>query len=116
MTRRTDYIVPVLFITFASTAWAQSAAVPAPSLAIEAVRAAKPPVIDGGIGEDEWRAAPPGAGFIQYEPPRGGRTPGQTQALGLYHAGPPYVAFCWWGAGPNSAAPTQTAPGLLPDR
>src|SRR2546422_7524828 len=91
MTRRTDYIVPVLFITFASTAWAQSAAVPAPSLAIEAVRAAKPPVIDGGIGEDEWRAAPPGAGLFQHEPPRGGRSPVQTEKRVLHHAGHPLI-------------------------
>src|SRR2546422_5962010 len=115
MTRRTDYIVPVLFITFASTAWAQSAAVPAPSLAIEAVRAAKPPVIDGGIGEDEWRAATPVAGFIQYEPQRGERSQVQTEALVLYDAGHLYVAFRAWDAEPITAQLTQRDADLLLD-
>jgi len=30
-----------------------------------------PPVIDGVIGEDEWKGAAMATGFIQYEPQRG---------------------------------------------
>ena len=35
---------------------------------IVAVRTTKPPVIDGEIGEDEWKAAAVVTSFIQYEP------------------------------------------------
>ena len=94
--------VCVCFLTSASGAWAQSAGVPAASPAIEAVKAVKPPVIDGDVSEDEWRAAIPVAGFIEYEPQRGERSPSRTEALVLYDAGHLYVAFRAWDAEPIS--------------
>jgi len=60
---------------------------------IAAVRAAKPPVIDGEIGEEEWKGATVVTGFMQYEPRRGERSDVQTEALVLYDAGHVYVAF-----------------------
>src|SRR5881397_1434958 len=60
---------------------------------IAAVRAAKPSVIDGEIGEEEWKGATVVTGFMQYEPRRGERSDVQTEALVLYDAGHVYVAF-----------------------
>src|SRR6266480_1148819 len=67
-----------------------------PSLAaqeIAAVRATKPPVIDGVVAEDEWEGATAVTGFIQYEPRRGELSDARTEALVLYDAGHLYVAF-----------------------
>jgi Domain of unknown function (DUF5916)/Carbohydrate family 9 binding domain-like len=107
--------VCVLFLASAPALWAQSAGVPAASPAIEAVKAIKPPVIDGGVGEDEWRAAMPVAGFIEYEPQRGERSPSRTEALVLYDAGHLYVAFRAWDEEPITAQLTQRDADLLRD-
>ena len=105
----------VLLLTSTSGAWAQAAGVPAASPAIEAVKAIKPPVIDGAVGEDEWQAAQPAAGFIQYEPQRGERSPSRTEALVLYDAGHLYVAFRAWDDEPITAQLTQRDADLLRD-
>jgi hypothetical protein len=108
-------VVCVLCVTPAAGARAQGAAAPAPSPAMEAVKAARPPVIDGGVGEDEWRAAAPVSGFIQYEPQRGEQSQARTEALVLYDAGHLYVAFRAWDAEPITAQLTQRDADLLRD-
>jgi hypothetical protein len=108
-------VVCVLCVTPAAGARAQGTAVPAPSPAMEAVKAARPPVIDGGVGDDEWRAAAPVSGFIQYEPQRGEQSQARTEALVLYDAGHLYVAFRAWDAEPITAQLTQRDADLLRD-
>ena len=103
-----------LVLTSAATAWAQGGA-PATPPAIEAVRAAKPPVIDGAVGDDEWRAATPISGFIQFEPQRGDPSRSRTEALVLYDAGHLYVAFRAWDSEPITAQLTQRDADLLRD-
>ena len=100
-------LASVLFLGCASSAWAQSTGVPPTAPAIEAVKATRSPVIDGNVGADEWQGALPVAGFIQYEPQRGERSPSQTEALVLYDAGHLYVAFRAWDAEPITAQLTQ---------
>ena len=104
----------VFFVTAAAGAWAQDFA-PTPFPAIEARKATKPPVVDGGVGEDEWQAAPPVAGFIQYEPQRGDPSQLKTEARVLYDAGHLYVAFRAWDPEPITAQLTQRDADLLRD-
>jgi hypothetical protein len=108
-------VVCVLCITPAAGARAQGTAVPTPSPAMEAMKAARPPVIDGGVTEDEWRAAAPVSGFIQYEPQRGEPSQARTEALVLYDAGHLYVAFRAWDTEPITAQLTQRDADLLRD-
>src|SRR3989442_7435010 len=82
---------------------------------IEAVRAARPPVIDGEIGEDEWKAAAMVTGFIQYEPQRGNQSEVRTEVLVLYDEGHLYVAFRAWDPEPVTAQLTQRDADLLRD-
>ena len=105
----------LLLVTSTPSAWAQSARVPTPTRAIEAVKATKAPVIDGGVGEDEWQAAMPVADFIQYEPQRGEPSQLRTEARVLYDAGHLYVAFRAWDDEPITAQLTQRDADLLRD-
>jgi hypothetical protein len=105
----------VLVVTCTPYARAQNGAVAASSQAIEAVKAAKPPVIDGAVGEDEWQVAAPVARFIQYEPQRGEPSQLQTEARVLYDAGHLYVAFRAWDPEPITAQLTQRDADLLRD-
>ncbi len=104
-----------LFLTWTSGVGAQTAAVSAPALAIEAVKATRPPVIDGGVGESEWQGAVPVSNFIQYEPRRGDPSEARTEALVLYDAGHLYVAFRAWDSEPITAQLTQRDADLLRD-
>jgi hypothetical protein len=108
-------LASVLFLGCASSASAQSTGVPPTAPAIEAVKATRPPTIDGNVGPDEWQGALAVAGFIQYEPQRGERSPSQTEALVLYDAGHLYVAFRAWDAEPITAQLTQRDADLLRD-
>ena len=108
-------VVCVLCVTPAAGAWAQGGGVAASSVAIDAVKATKPPIIDGGVTEDEWRAATPVSAFIQYEPQRGELSQARTEALVLYDAGHLYVAFRAWDAEPITAQLTQRDADLLRD-
>jgi len=105
----------VLVVTCAPGVWAQDAGGAISSAAIDAVRAIKPPVIDGGVADDEWQTATPVAGFIQYEPQRGERSQLQTDARVLYDAGHLYVAFRAWDPEPITAQLTQRDADLLRD-
>src|SRR5499426_2052459 len=104
-----------LLVGCTSTAWAQDGGVAASSQALEAVKATRPPVIDGGVGDDEWQTAPPVTGFIQYEPQRGDPSQLRTEARVLYDAAHLYVAFRAWDAEPITAQLTQRDADLLRD-
>ena len=104
-----------LFLTGAGAAVAQTAAPSTGSHEIDAVRATTPPVIDGDVGESEWRGAASAAGFIQYEPRRGDRSDSQTEALVLYDSEHLYVAFRAWDPEPITAQLTQRDAELLRD-
>jgi Domain of unknown function (DUF5916)/Carbohydrate family 9 binding domain-like len=105
----------MLFLACSSGVWAQSVGVSGSSPAIEAVRAAKPPIIDGDVGESEWQGASAVASFIQYEPQRGERSQSQTEALVLYDLSHLYVAFRAWDVEPITAQLTQRDADLLRD-
>jgi hypothetical protein len=96
-------------------AGAQTPVTPIGSFEIAAIRVAKPPVIDGIVGDDEWRGAAVVTGFIQYEPRRGDRSDVRTDALVLYDAGHLYVAFRAWDAEPITTQLTQRDADLLRD-
>src|SRR2546426_3084411 len=105
-----------VFLACTATVGAQTtASLPLNSHEIVAVRATKPPVIDGEIGEDEWKAAAIVTGFIQYEPRRGEGSDARTEALVLYDAGHLYVAFRAWDAEPITAQLTQRDADLFVD-
>jgi Domain of unknown function (DUF5916)/Carbohydrate family 9 binding domain-like len=82
---------------------------------VKAVSAAKPPVIDGTIDEDEWRGAPVVSCFVQFEPRRGEPSTVRTEALVLYDAGHLYVAFRAWDSEPLTAQLTQRDADLFGD-
>jgi uncharacterized protein DUF5916/cellulose/xylan binding protein with CBM9 domain len=105
----------VFVFTCTPAVWAQDGGGAISAAAIDAVKAAKPPVIDGGVAEDEWQTATPVAGFIQYEPQRGERSQLQTEARILYDAGHLYVAFRAWDPEPVTAQLTQRDADLLRD-
>jgi hypothetical protein len=65
---------------------AQTSAASAPSATIDAIKIAKPPVIDGSVAEDEWQGATVATAFIQYEPRRGERSDLRTEVFVLYDA------------------------------
>ena len=82
---------------------------------IQAVKAAKPPVIDGVVDEGEWQGAVTATNFIQYEPRRGEQSGSRTEALVLYDAGHLYVAFRAWDSEPITAQLTQRDADLFRD-
>jgi hypothetical protein len=104
-----------LLLTGAGAASAQTAAPSPGSHEIEAVKATTPPVIDGEVGESEWRGAGAATGFIQYEPRRGDASDSQTEALVLYDSEHLYVAFRAWDPEPMTAQLTQRDAELLRD-
>jgi len=105
-----------VFLIWTTAVGAQTTATPPPtSRTIVAVRAAKPPVIDGEIGEEEWNAAAVVTGFLQFEPRRGDPSEVRTEALVLYDAGHLYVAFRAWDAEPVTAQLTQRDTDLVND-
>jgi len=105
-----------LFLTWTTSVGAQTATTPPlNSQEIGAVLAAKPPVIDGEIDEEEWRTAARVTGFIQYEPQRGDASDVRTDVLALYDAGHLYVAFRAWDSEPITAQLTQRDADLFTD-
>src|SRR2546422_7744450 len=72
-------------------------------------------VIDGVIGEDEWKGAAIATGFIQYEPRRGEPSGVRTEAIVLFDAGHLYVAFRVWDGEPITAQLTQRDADLFTD-
>jgi hypothetical protein len=93
----------------------QSSAPSTASATINANRAAKAPLVDGNVTEDEWQGAAVATNFIQFEPQRGEPSPIRTEALVLYDAGHLYVAFRAWDAEPVTAQLTQRDADLLRD-
>jgi len=88
------------FLIWTAAAGAQTTVPISNSNEIVAVRTAMPPVIDGVIGEDEWKGAAIATGFIQYEPRRG--EPSGVRSV-LYDSGHLYVAFRVWDGEPITA-------------
>jgi hypothetical protein len=86
-----------------------------PRFEVKAVRALKPPVIDGVVDEEEWRNAAVASDFLQFEPRRGEPSTAKTEALVLYDAGHLYVAFRAWDPGPLTAQLTQRDADLFGD-
>ena len=113
--RAAGRVAGTVFLTWTATVGAQTTAPRTNSHDIVAVRAMQPPVIDGEIGEDEWKAAAVVPGFIQYEPRRGDPSEVRTEALVLYDAGHLYVAFRAWDAEPITAQLTQRDADLFLD-
>src|SRR5207249_4756601 len=75
-----------------ATLSAQTAgAAPSASFDMKAVRATKPPLIDGEVDDAEWEGATTVTSFIQYEPQRGDRSDARTEVRVLYDAGHLYV-------------------------
>src|SRR2546422_11717575 len=106
-------LAAIAFLIWTAAAGAQNT-VPN-SNEIVAVRTAMPPVIDGVIGEDEWKGAAIATGFIQYEPQRGEPSGVRTEATVLFDAGHLYVAFRVWDGEPLTAQLTQREPDLFTD-
>ncbi len=82
---------------------------------MKAVQTAKPPAIDGTVGDEEWQGAPVARDFVQFEPRRGEASPLRTEALVLYDAGHLYVAFRAWDPEPLTAQLTQRDADLFSD-
>src|SRR2546422_11702084 len=106
-------LAAIAFLIWTAAAGAQNT-VPN-SNEIVAVRTAMPPVIDGVIGEDEWKGAAIATGFIQYEPQRGEPSGVRTEAIVLFDAGHLYVAFRVWDGEPITAQLTQRDADLFTD-
>ena len=106
--RAVGLLAGTVILTWTAAVGAQTPATsPLSSHEIAAVRAAKPPVIDGEIGAEEWKEAAAVSGFIRYEPQRGDPSGVRTEALVLYDAGHLYVAFRARDAEPVTAQLTQ---------
>ena len=103
------------FLIWTAAAGAQTTVPTSNSNEIVAVRTAMPPVIDGVIGEDEWKGAAIATGFIQYEPRRGEPSGVRTEAIVLFDAGHLYVAFRVWDGEPITAQLTQRDADLFTD-
>lgn len=82
---------------------------------LAAVRAGRPPVIDGAIDEAGWAGAALATDFIQYEPRRGEPSPQRTEALVLYDERHVYVAFRAFDSEPVTAQLTQRDADLFGD-
>src|SRR3989442_15653462 len=104
-----------MFLIWTAAAGAQTTVPTSNSNEIVAVRTAMPPVIDGVIGEDEWKGAAMATGFIQYEPRRGEPSGVRTEAIVLFDAGHLYVAFRVWDGEPITAQLTQRDADLFTD-
>jgi hypothetical protein len=107
--------VCAVWLTSNSSVHGQTSAAPASSATIDAIKIAKPPVIDGSVGEDEWQGATVATSFVQFEPRRGDRSDIRTEALVLYDAAHLYVAFRAWDMEPVTAQLTQRDADLLRD-
>jgi hypothetical protein len=86
-----------------------------PAFEMPAVKAQRPPVIDGVIDDAEWAGASRAADFIQYEPRRGEPSPLRTEALVLYDDRHLYVAFRAFDPEPVTAQLTQRDADLFGD-
>jgi hypothetical protein len=105
-----------VFLAWTTAVGAQTPAAPqGNSQDFVAVRATKPPVIDGEVGEDEWKGAAVVADFIQYESRRGNPSEVRTEAHVFYDAGNLYVSFLAWDKEPITAQLTQRDADLFLD-
>lgn len=82
---------------------------------LHATRVAKPPVIDGKVGEAEWQTAARASDFVEFEPHRGEASLVRTEALVMYDQERLYVAFRAFDPEPTTAQLTQRDADLLAD-
>src|SRR5437667_9976762 len=80
-----------LAVAVASTLFAAGAPAP-PALTISAVRAAKPPVIDGDLSDEIWQKATEITGFTQHDPDDGKPATQKTIVKVAYDDNAPYIA------------------------
>ncbi len=99
-------------LLLATSVWCPPAAA---QPAVQAVRAAVPPTIDGVLADEEWRNAARVAEFIQYEPQRGEPSRFVTEALVLYDDRTLYVAFRVFDSEPPLGQLTQRDADLFGD-
>jgi len=83
--------VLVLMTAAGSPAAAQSAP-PAPAGEVRALRAARPPVIDGRLNDEVWTQVEPASGFTQRDPNEGAPASEHTEIRFLYDDEALYVA------------------------
>ncbi|MGE5360945.1 MAG: DUF5916 domain-containing protein, partial [Bacteroidales bacterium] len=118
LTMKALELIPVVSLaiwTGVSTSFAAAAPQATQPFEIQAVRTAKPPVVDGTIGDEEWQSASVARNFVQFEPRRGEASPLRTEVLVLYDAGHLYVAFRAWDPEPLTAQLTQRDADLFGD-
>ena len=113
--RATALLAGAMCLASSSASAGQSSTASGVAAVLEAAQAAKPPVVDGIVTEDEWQGAAAATAFIEYEPQRGEPSPMRTEARVLYDAGHLYVAFRAWDAEPVTAQLTQRDADLLRD-
>src|SRR2546426_3859563 len=101
--RRRDGFAAIAFLIWTAAAGAQNTVPTSNSNEIVAVRTAMPPVIDGVIGEDEWKGAAIATGFIQYQPRRGEPSGERTETIAVFDAGHLDGAFRAWDGEPIQA-------------
>ena len=106
---------PVGLVIGLCMAWQGTARAEQPGLRLTAVKASRPPVIDGTIGETEWQGAATANGFVQYEPQWGSPSTTRTEVLVLYDAGNLYFAARLMDPAPLTARLTQRDSELLDD-
>jgi hypothetical protein len=82
---------------------------------LQTVLAQAPPIIDGVLADGEWDGAPAAAGFVQFEPQRGERSPFRTDVRVLYDKQHVYVSLRAWDPKPLTAQLTQRDADLTCD-
>ncbi len=91
----------------AGVAYGQESRTDSRPFAIEAPLAARPPVIDGVIGDDEWAGAAVVSEFTQVEPVEGAKPSERTEILILVDADAIYFALKCFDSAPEGVAGTQ---------
>src|SRR5688572_3196257 len=81
---RIVWSVLALGVLTANTAAGQTDAAPAPSLELRAVRAPRPPVIDGKLTDESWAQVQPASNFTQRDPDEGKPATERTEVRFLY--------------------------------
>ncbi len=106
-----SWLARVAVATLLAFDWSASAV----AQTLAAVKASTPPVIDGVVNDSEWAGAALAAGFLQYEPRRGERSPFDTSARVLYDDRMLYIAFQATDTEPLVAQLTQRDADLFSD-
>ena len=79
----------------------------APRLTASAIRADKPPVVDGNLDDEVWRRAPPLGNFVQNEPFEGQPATEKTEVRLLFDDSNVYVGVICYDADPSQIIMTD---------